>query len=857
MIQKLKLLAFFILISFSQNILADYPIISHRYLADPGAMVYNGRVYLYCSNDDENADDGEGGYLMQSIVCVSSSDMKNWTDHGVVFRVPRDASWANRSWAPSVVELNGKFYLYFGDGGSGIGVASADNPLGPFKDPLDDLLIKTSTPGVLPADNMWLFDPMTFIDDDGQAYIYFGGNGDDNVRVARLNEDMISLDGPAQQITALDFFEASWMHKHNGTYYFTYSTNPSAGMRIDYLTSVNPMSGFSYGGIVSQQPPRNNNNNHQAIFNYKGNWYQAYHNRYVSNEAGIEPTYKRNLCVDQFSHNEDGSIEMMENTVDGLEQLDYVDPYQRVEAETMDAQNGIYTEKCSEGGMNVNNIENGDWIKVRGVDFGASGPAAFSASIASEAGTGILKGGTFEIRIDQSDGRLIGTVPVSYTGGLDDWKLETIATDSVTGVHDIYFSFKGVDAENLFHFDYWMFTEKTDTQDLLALNATIDEYKIDTIAGHNSTNINVTAIYADGTSQDITSESTFTFNPENRVSIADGIVRGLGYGEVIVSTSYNEKNDSVKIIVVNKESELSVQQVYANTNSVELFTGESLPIEISAQFNDGHVEIVTNKATYDNPSPDIATIINGAIEAISAGEVDITASYKGELGETRSTIINVIVSNRSPYNQNEAEEFSAQSGIETENCSDIGGGLNIAYIEDGDWVRFNSLDFENGATSFDVRVASETNGGNIELCLDNPDGVLVGTCTVNETGGWQSWETASCDVDIASGTHDLYLVFSGGGGFLMNINWWQFSNDLVTVDPNQHESFQISVITNNNIKYLKGLIPGDVITIYNSSGQTIQTFHAKSNLKKLNSLQGFIIIKVRRNQHLHVIKSIL
>ena len=106
------ILLLFALIGFSQYALADYPIVSHRYLADPASLVYNGRVYLYCSNDDENPGDDRSGYQMRSIVCVSSSDLKNWTDHGIVFQVPKNCSWAGRSWAPSVVERDGQFFLY-------------------------------------------------------------------------------------------------------------------------------------------------------------------------------------------------------------------------------------------------------------------------------------------------------------------------------------------------------------------------------------------------------------------------------------------------------------------------------------------------------------------------------------------------------------------------------------------------------------------------------------------------------------------------------------------------------------------------------------------------------------------------
>jgi len=196
--REIKLLVYIILTGLTTHALADYPIVSYRYLADPGALVYNGRVYIYCSNDDDNVVEEEG-YDMRSIVCVSSSDLKNWTDHGIVFQVPEDASWSQNSWAPSPAERDGKFYLYFGNGGSAIGVAVADSPIGPFTDAVGSSLVNSSTPGVLPADNIWIFDPMTFIDDDGQAYMYFGGNGEDNLRIIRLNEDMVSLDSAATQ----------------------------------------------------------------------------------------------------------------------------------------------------------------------------------------------------------------------------------------------------------------------------------------------------------------------------------------------------------------------------------------------------------------------------------------------------------------------------------------------------------------------------------------------------------------------------------------------------------------------------------------------------------------------------------
>ena len=430
------------------QLFADYPIVSHRYLADPGAMVHEGRVYLYCSNDDENP--VEGGYSMKSIVCVSSSDMKNWTDHGVVFRVPDNAAWAGFSWAPAAIARNGRFYLYFGNGASGIGVASSTSPTGPFVDARGSSLINPATPGVLPATNMWIFDPAVFIDDDGQAYLYFGGNGEANVRIIRLNEDMISTSDSAIALTVQYFFEAAWMHKRNGVFHFSYSTNPSNGLRIDYLTGDTPTGPFTYRGVLAAQPPSNNNNNHAATFELNGTWYHAYHNRIVATQAGIPTVYRRNIALERFDHNVDGSIQQLTYTTDGVPQIGSLDPFARVEAETFNAQSGIETGPASERGMNVRDIEDGDWIRVRGIDFGARGAAQFQARVAS------ATGGNIELRLDGLTGTLAGTCAVPVTGGAQTWTTATCDVTGAAGVHHLYLKFTGVGTA-LFNFDWWQF----------------------------------------------------------------------------------------------------------------------------------------------------------------------------------------------------------------------------------------------------------------------------------------------------------------------------------------------------------------------------------------------------------------
>ena len=436
-------------LAYSPRALADYPIASHRYLADPGALVANGRVYLYNSNDDDNP--VEGDYQMKSIVCISSSDLKNWTDHGEVLRVPVNAGWANFSWAPAAIERNGKIYLYFGNNASGVGVASSSNPIGPFSDARGSALVDGSTPGAA-GTNSWLFDPSVFIDDDGQAYLTFGGNGDDNARIIPLNADMVSVSGPAIALSVPNYFEASWLFKHDGLYYFTYSTTPAAGQRIDYLTSTSPTSGFTYRGVVAGQPPSNGNNNHHSIFEFNGSWYHAYHNRVVATQAGVPTSYRRNLALERLEYNADGTIQQVAYTTDGVPQLANLNPYVRVEAETTHAQSGIETEPCSAGGMDVTDLQAGDWLAVRGVDFGSTGARSFDASVASAA-----SGGSIELHLDSPTGTLIGSCAVPETGGPQTWSVATCSVTGASGVHDLYLSFGGPSSP-LFNLDYWQFT---------------------------------------------------------------------------------------------------------------------------------------------------------------------------------------------------------------------------------------------------------------------------------------------------------------------------------------------------------------------------------------------------------------
>ncbi|MBN2441208.1 MAG: family 43 glycosylhydrolase [Spirochaetales bacterium] len=286
----------------------DNPIVNYVYTADPAGFVANNRLYVICSHDLND----QTGYDMHDYYLFSSADLINWQDHGIVFDARRDTSWAWLAYAPDMVYRDGKYYLYFPNGADSIGVVTGDSPEGPFTDPLGTSLVNKNMPH---CDVQWCFDPGVFVDDDGQAYLYFGGGGPGTARVIRLNNDMISVSGEAVTIDAPKFFEASYMHKRNGIYYFSYSSDFSEGAAtIEYMTSDNPMTGFEYQGTILANPWDNlGNNNHHSIVEYDGQWYIFYHNRAVS-----DAVYQRSVCIDYLYYNSDGTIRPVNATQEGV-----------------------------------------------------------------------------------------------------------------------------------------------------------------------------------------------------------------------------------------------------------------------------------------------------------------------------------------------------------------------------------------------------------------------------------------------------------------------------------------------------------------------------------------------------------
>lgn len=405
--------------------LADNPIISHVYTADPAARVFNDRVYVVVSHDQDNQ---KGYSTLFDYYLFSSNDMVNWQDHGIIWNSARDTNWAKLAYAPDLIARNGKYYLYFPNGGNAIGVAVADHPEGPYRDALGHPLIDRNTPN---ADVPWVFDPAVFIDDDDQAYLYFGGGGPGSARVILLNEDMISTNGEAISIDAPNFFEASYLHKRGNTYYFSYSTNPDAGMTIDYLSSTNPVSGFRHQGTVLANPWQNNgNNNHQSIVEFKGQSYIFYHNRALANQQG-HSVFSRSINVDRLYY-QGAAIMRVEAGPHGVAQLKTLNAFAVNQAEVFAAGRYVLTRKLNPK-QTVIAMQSGGWIKVAGVDFG-SGATGLKLHGAGKNGSGI------RIILDDTGGAALAVAQLPEG---DSSKTVVAAFEAIRGTHDVYLQATG------------------------------------------------------------------------------------------------------------------------------------------------------------------------------------------------------------------------------------------------------------------------------------------------------------------------------------------------------------------------------------------------------------------------------
>ncbi|GHA76362.1 alpha-N-arabinofuranosidase [Pontibacter akesuensis] len=322
------------------------PLVTEIFTADPSAHVFNGKIYVYPSHDIDakvpEKDDGSHFAMTDYRVLSMDSVGGEVTLHDVALDI-KDVPWAGRQmWAPDAAEKDGKYYLFFPAKDKQdifrIGVATSDSPTGPFKAQPE------------PITGSYSIDPAVFKDDNGDYYMYFGGiwggqlqrwssgkykatdeyPADDQPalmpKVAKLSGDLMSFDGGVKDVQILDkdgkplltgdndrrFFEAAWVHKYNGKYYFSYSTGDTHN--IAYATGDSPMGPFTYQGVILK--PVLGWTNHHSIVEHNGKWYLFFHDSSLSGGK----THLRSVKVTELKHNPDGSIETIDAMVTPEEQ---------------------------------------------------------------------------------------------------------------------------------------------------------------------------------------------------------------------------------------------------------------------------------------------------------------------------------------------------------------------------------------------------------------------------------------------------------------------------------------------------------------------------------------------------------
>jgi arabinoxylan arabinofuranohydrolase len=434
------------------DVAAQNPVVQTMYTADPAPIVIGDTLFLYVGHDEDDAP--AKGYLMREYRLFTTTDMVNWTDRGAPLKMSQISWSTNDASAAQLIERNGKYYWYFSTGnrdvpGVSVGVAVADSPYGPFKDALGKALITNNMTKY--SQNSWDdLDPTVFIDDDGQAYIFWGN---DACHWVKLKKDMISLDGEIQFLDIKDrtafagkYTEAPWVYKRNSLYYLVYAAEFPEN--IGYSTSKNIAGPWKQQGtLMSTQ--KGSNTNHAGIVDYKKKSYFFYHNDALPGGH----SYDRSVAVEEFKYNADGTIPKLNMTDAGIVKgVGTLDPYKRTEAETIAFSKGVKALENKEKGVIITSIHNGDYIKVRDVDFGPAGPSSFKASASSR-----YNGGAIEIRADGLDGKLLGTLHTHYTGEWENWQEFSTKINNIKGIHDVYFVFKGEAPHMLFNFDFWQF----------------------------------------------------------------------------------------------------------------------------------------------------------------------------------------------------------------------------------------------------------------------------------------------------------------------------------------------------------------------------------------------------------------
>ena len=489
------------------------PISPTVYCADPTALDYNGRLYVYGSNDHQqfikNGKKGENGYGdIKSLVVFSTDDMVNWTFHGTIDVAKLCSTWStskwwrafHNSWAPSVMwrttdDGKDEFFLYFANNSHGVGVLKASSPIGPWTSPLRESLIGSDTPGAVTQGAN--FDPGVVIDDNGTGWITFGGLPPEGAnplmpntaRIAKLKPSMTALDGSAIVLPAPYHFEASELNVINGKYVYTYCSNWSNRSDADwntyksqhginvpkpetctmcYMVTDNPTdpNSWVYKGVYGPHPG-SSPNNHSHLHKFQGKYYHIYHNGLLlegmKNAKATESnasTY-RSICVDEVAVDETTqTVSKASLTAKGVSGIKYLNPYDLQQAETMGNCGGVNYEDFTNITKNTsistlgNDASRNLQVKMKAGAWINQKRVDFGATGADKFTLRAKGTGTLEIRLGAKSLKTVATVNFAST----DMKEQTIEVDPTQfkGIKSVFFV---VTAADNFYVDAWQFTE--------------------------------------------------------------------------------------------------------------------------------------------------------------------------------------------------------------------------------------------------------------------------------------------------------------------------------------------------------------------------------------------------------------
>ena len=449
----------------------NLPVVQTRFTADPAPFVVGDTLFLLAGHDHNDA----YGFLMQDYLLYKTTDMVNWTDCGVVVTL-RNFKWATRYgwggftnglWAPQIVQANGKFYLYSPLQGRGIGVLVADTPYGPWKDPIGDRLL---------SDQYDSIDPTVLVDDDGQAYLYWGNP---NLWYVKLNKDMISYSGTPQKCNVqysdelrarfkgqslgenrFAYQEGPWAYKRNGKYYMAYASE-CCPEGIGYAMSDSPEGPWECQGIIMDRDGRSSGN-HPGIVDFKGNTYVFGFNYFLNFLDDSNHRERRSVAVTTLTFRDDGTIPTRPfwYNLPATEPLEALNPYQRTEAETIHWCEGVRTAAYSQRGICLDSIQHGGFTQVANVDFGEKGAGSLVINARARRAPS-----TIQVYLDNMyDNTPIATINIGSTTS-NFVNFEATLTSVPTGKHDLYFLFttEASVRKNLMTVDYWQFKPVDET----------------------------------------------------------------------------------------------------------------------------------------------------------------------------------------------------------------------------------------------------------------------------------------------------------------------------------------------------------------------------------------------------------